>query len=1215
MQPKNLGWKFAFVGLLVAMSVYSLWANGLRQGQDLKGGHVLVFELEGSSSGRESAEVVQHVISRLKDRIDPTGLAMLEWTPVGTRRFEVRMPMGTEEARQAKRQYLAALDRLQEDNVQRGQIQQTLSLPPAERAEAIQTLSRGGAQRLAVLQKLASAYDAMQAARKKLEALSKPAASRPAVDQAQDDLADAADAYNQAEANLLAQNINTLRLGQVLELYVSQRESESISQEQAAARTKAFGEQLDALRKEHPNRQAEIDAMVNAYKDWMEKRTGLDDPADLRRMISRAGVLEFRIAPTMPVPNQARRRMDLSEAELETYLQKLASDGPLAGRASNDEFQWFPLREGNERVSPDVVVSKFPPGAGKKYVLLSNRPDDAMLQNPDSRDWSLEAYLANDDMGRPAVGFKLDPRGAKMMGRLTNQHKDDYMAILLDNEVYSAPYIRQPIYGSGIIEGSFTLDEVRDLVRILNAGALEERVKPEPVSEKTIAPSMGEDNRRAGVRAAVWAMIGTAAFMMIYYLMAGCIADAAMFLNLLLTLGVMSFVDAVFTLPGIAGLTLSTAMAVDANVLIYERLREEQAKTQSIRLAVRNAYQNAFSAIFDSNITTLITAVILLWLGSQEVKGFAITLGLGVIFNLFTAISVTRWIFQYLMEKGLLKNRLRMMSLIGVPNIDWIGKRRAFWTFSIILSAAGLIALFTQGKDILGLEFSSGTMSSFRLKEFSMIPDPAGQGQVVPSRAAIEKDLERAATAMAAEARQQSAAARADDLQKLAQTLKVETLLASTDKADALLREFGGGDAITRQQWGQRKLPEAYFTLADRNQDGKLERDDIERLPERGYQAATTVANVDLLREVVQRAFGPVLAIKGDLNPQIVKGGVAPGLGITIDPGSNGVTYVSEDLAQKAPPTLRQKFLDFVGGGLFVVRIDAPQTEAEIVERIQTMRLQPDFATYQFNQTRVIGLEAAPGGEGYVSLAVLAFNPNTAYAGRQADWVESFAKPELNLLTQALERKETLESMQFSPRVAGETQQKAIIACVLSWVAIIAYLWLRFGSARWGLAAVIALVHDVIVAVGLVAMTAWLSKTVLGPLLLVRTAFPIDMTVMSAFLTIIGYSVNDTIVVFDRIRENRGKLDYVDAKLINRSINQTLGRTMLTGLSTLIALIVMYVWGGEGIHAFTYAMLGGFIIGTYSSIAVASPLLLGFKQALIGKIIKPAPMPEPVVGK
>jgi SecD/SecF fusion protein len=204
--------------------------------------------------------------------------------------------------------------------------------------------------------------------------------------------------------------------------------------------------------------------------------------------------------------------------------------------------------------------------------------------------------------------------------------------------------------------------------------------------------------------------------------------------------------------------------------------------------------------------------------------------------------------------------------------------------------------------------------------------------------------------------------------------------------------------------------------------------------------------------------------------------------------------------------------------------------------------------------------------------------------------------------------------------MAGQSKQRAVMAVVLAWLAIIVYLWVRFGQARWGLAAVLCLVHDVTIIVGLVAASGWLATTLVGKALGIES-FKIDMAMVAAVLTVIGYSVNDTIVVFDRIRENRGRLMAATRQVINASINQTLSRTLLTSATTLEVIVVMYIWGGQGIHGFNFALLAGILFGTYSSIAVASPMLMGFREMVISRaaeavaparaVERPAPVQKP----
>jgi SecD/SecF fusion protein len=220
--------------------------------------------------------------------------------------------------------------------------------------------------------------------------------------------------------------------------------------------------------------------------------------------------------------------------------------------------------------------------------------------------------------------------------------------------------------------------------------------------------------------------------------------------------------------------------------------------------------------------------------------------------------------------------------------------------------------------------------------------------------------------------------------------------------------------------------------------------------------------------------------------------------------------------------------------------------------------------------------------------------------GTSENAIADFINNETELLSAAMVRG-GLTVTRFNPEFAANTAQLAIVVVILSWLTIVVYLWLRFGSFRWGLAAVVCLIHDVVIVVGLIAASGWLAGSLVGEALGIAS-FKIDLPMIAAILTIIGYSVNDTIVVFDRIRENRGKLKALSGNIINRSINQTLPRTILTSLTTLLAVLTMYIWGGPGIRSFNYALLAGIIFGTYSSVAVASPLLLGFKGALVARI-------------
>ncbi|MGC9455110.1 MAG: protein translocase subunit SecF, partial [Phycisphaerae bacterium] len=282
-------------------------------------------------------------------------------------------------------------------------------------------------------------------------------------------------------------------------------------------------------------------------------------------------------------------------------------------------------------------------------------------------------------------------------------------------------------------------------------------------------------------------------------------------------------------------------------------------------------------------------------------------------------------------------------------------------------------------------------------------------------------------------------------------------------------------------------------------------------------------------------------------------------------------------------------------GGLLLVfeNVDPAITTADLTQRHRELLLQRDFAG-KVVMPEIVGLTPA-GQDAYSAFAILVPQPDQAVS------MDALAKEQIKLTGAAMRRQESLVTTNFDAAIATQTTQYAIAAVILSWLAIVGYLWLRFGSARWGLAAVVCLVHDTVIVVGLVAASGWLHETWLGNALAI-TSFKIDLGMVAAILTVIGYSVNDTIVVFDRIRENRGKLTKVTGPVINSSINQVLSRTLLTSGTTFIVLLIMYVWGGPGIHAFSYALLAGVIFGTYSSIAVASPQLMGLKRALVAKV-------------
>ncbi|HWL92205.1 MAG TPA: protein translocase subunit SecF, partial [Phycisphaerae bacterium] len=283
--------------------------------------------------------------------------------------------------------------------------------------------------------------------------------------------------------------------------------------------------------------------------------------------------------------------------------------------------------------------------------------------------------------------------------------------------------------------------------------------------------------------------------------------------------------------------------------------------------------------------------------------------------------------------------------------------------------------------------------------------------------------------------------------------------------------------------------------------------------------------------------------------------------------------------------------------------LNPPQDISILQRRLKSMRLQPDFEKYGWRESTVFGLtrsEADPNL--YSRVLVVVRDENFPLYDDQGNvsqtWQTGLAEPEVELLEAALQRQTSLSQVtQFDREVSDEAKVQAYVALALSWIVIIVYLWFRFGSARWGMASVIALVHDVIVAAGAIALTKYIAGTFIGDALMINETFRIDLAVVAALLTIIGFSVNDTIVILDRIRENRGRLKEINAQMVNDSINQTMSRTILTTFTVVMTVIIMYIWGGRGIHHVNFALLIGMLSGTYSTCAIATQFLLTRKQA------------------
>jgi SecD/SecF fusion protein len=827
----------------------------------------------------------------------------------------------------------------------------------------------------------------------------------------------------------------------------------------------------------------------------------------LKRKLRGSGLLEFHI---LAVPGQ-----NISADEYQQMVERMKNEGPAV--KAGDTTRWFEIDRTPQEFGHATVVN---PRNGRHYTLAWVTPDRSMVhaKGGNEADWVLErAYPTQGSRGESIVGFNFDVVGGARFSSLTGANIDRPLATILDGKVITAPNIKSQIGQRGTIDGGskgYTTAELDYLVGTLNAGALPAQLEDEPISERSVGPQLGADNLRAGMVACAVGLVVAAAFLVIYYHLAGFIAVFGLFLNLAIILGVSAMMGATFTLPGIAALVLTTGMAVDANVLIFERLREEQMRGLSLKLALRNAYDRAYTAILDSNVTTAITSAFLIYFGSEEVKGFGLTLLVGILSSMFAALFVSKTIFAILLERfqlrklGSLPLSLPWWNNFLHPKVDWMGKVKYFAVFSVIFAGLGIAAfvLRSNQRKMFDVEFQAGTEVQFA---------------------------------------------------------------TNTAMTDGEVREL-----IERHK---DKIPQPSVVAVGEMVDGKA------------TQFSVVTSN-DKRREV---ADGVIAAMAGKLNvavPSTFTGSAAP-VEDAIRQG-NVIPIQIKDGKFVVGGREIPEALQYTGGAALVLNNIHPALRPdEIHSRIARAAMGAnDDLIRQFTVVRMDGKtdEQTPTE----SAVALISHSNFDYSKSEADWREKLAGPFWTAAIEGVGKEATLSKViNFDPQVAGDTQRDALLATIFSIIGIMAYIWVRFGDHKYGTATVFAMVHDTVLVVGAIGLSHWLALTGFGRAMGVE-AFRINMTMVAAVLTVMGYSMVDTIVVFDRIRENRGKYGVITRQLINDSINQTLSRTVLTAGTTLVTLLVMYIWGGAAIHGFTFILLIGIIIGTYSSIAIAAPILL-----------------------
>lgn len=1149
-------WKPLLVVATVVLGVLAIWFPGaygpaqrLKPGLDLAGGTTLIYQVHVPPEQSGNAKsIVEDVISVLRARVDPQGVRNLIWRPQAGNRIEIQMPLPPVHTRKLRQEFIRVRDQLLAANLSPSRLSSALRLAADERRSALEQLAAGNAELQAQLIELAQAHDelaeaeaayqpveqAKQQAEQQLKALAAEAseAARQTAQAEFERLLNEAQAkaaarnkaaknYAAAEKAVLEANVDPGELERALALY---------HRGAKGAALEPYRKAVETLMERHPGRQPQIQAVATAWEKYAQVKDWLDDPNDLIAMLKGSGILEFRVAvPASQIP------------DLDSYRQQLEERGPRYG--VNRDYRWFPVDDLSQFVNDDERLEQLRKNpeqwpayflqtfgiagqayAEQVYVLLGNTPQTSVTRA--EPDWKLTtAWRGQDDTGLPAVHFTLNARGGQLMAALSGQHIGQGLAILLDGRVISAPTIQEPLGASIRItrRGGFSPTELDYMVRTLKAGAIEGSLSEQPISIQTTGPQLGQDNLRHGLNAAVWALILVSGFMIAYYLFAGTVAVFALTLNILLILASMAVFQGTFTLGGIAGIILTMGMAVDANVLIYERIREELQRKTEMKTAIRLGFERAFVTILDSNVTTIITAVVLYYTATADIKGFALTLIIGLLANLYAAVFCTRVVFDLWAQWTGAKNLPMLPTVVPAiqralsPSINWYGLRRVFITASLVLIAVGFVAIYSRGQDMLDIEFRSGTRVTFAL----------AKGQTM----ALAEARERVNKALPNQINTVTSIGAAQDghfSEFAVQTLETDAANVSS----AIKRAFA--DVLSIQQ------PIHFAAMGD---------------PE--AEAAPPVATPPVY-PVDQRWLGPVI-------------------------GRPDVQYDAGD---------------YLGGVAIVLQgLDPATTTEDIAQRIHRVTQSPQYANLPFRQFHVMGLDLAPASsDRYQSVVVLARDLETNYTQQAAlsrfTEVGGLAQTQWSLVRDALLRDTSLGSVtNFDSQVSTTMQTRASEALILGNLAVMAYIWLRFGSLRYGTAAVLALVHDVCVALGMVALSAWFAESTVGRALGIYP-FRIDLTMVAAMLTLVGFSVNDTIVIFDRIRENRGKLATATPAIINDSINQTISRTILTSTTAVMSAIVLYVLGGPAIRGFAYAMTVGMIVGCYSTIAIASPLLL-----------------------
>ena len=786
----------------------------------------------------------------------------------------------------------------------------------------------------------------------------------------------------------------------------------------------------------------------------------------------------------------------------------------------------------NEKDPAESAAKKY------DYFVLTRVSDKDRVQV--GGDITITAFVDQGKTGEPVIGFTFNSRGGDRFYQMTSRNQPSgpesggrvfrQLAIILDGYLISSANINEPIRSRGQISGSFDRPYVERIVTLLRSGALPATLKPLPVSENTIAPTLGADTIRSGTMSVLLAFGAVLAFMLVYYRFAGVVATVALMANLLLTVGFMVAVNATFTLPGLAGLVLMLGMAVDANVLIYERVREERDRGMNLPTALRNGYDRALPTIIDTHLSSIFTAIVLYAVGNDQLKGFGVSLTVGLIISLFTSLYMTRLLFDFWQAKGWL-TKLRMMRLFSRPNINFMKIRYAMFATTAVLTVIGVSLFLLRGQRALNVDFVGGTAYSGHLVE------PMEIGQL---RQLLDEGRQKQLLKVDRVEEVVDPSGKSKNTYELTYADGLRTIVALANAPEGDTPEARAAAVKARASILPDASVEQIFSGGTTGTTSTL------------FTIRTTERERELVETMINRLFkenGKDLLVKNEVT------NVAP------EPNGDYVLSFKQPESKSAFRTLLERE--------FQARMGDQYPAADVFDVVELGT--PTEGRYPQLKVRVLK-DANPGIQNLV-------------AGNQVrDVIDAVARDFAQR-----PQPERLET--FDGTLASETRSRALYAILASWLAILLYLWFRFGSWTFGLAAVLCLVHDLCFTLGAIALCHYLHDTTFGTIFRLQD-FKIDLPAVAALLTLVGYSVNDTIVVFDRIKEVRGKSQVLTAQMINDSVNQTLSRTILASLTVFLVVGVLYWFGGEGVHLFAFVMVIGVIVGTYSSIYIASPMLL-----------------------